>query len=447
MMRKNRKKCWPALMLAASTTLFAQPPKPAEPEEANALVESVAAYLTESDPARSRELLAKVLGDSAGSVDRVHRALCAVRANLPGSEANILTIQNPGGNQQEIRIERPADYDSATACPLVIVLADGNLPKSMREQLANLNTTHIVARIGDYSDLSFNADAQSWNQPARWLAALRRELNIDRNRIYVVGWSRGADAALLWAIMQPDLFAGVVAVEGMLDTPYARQMAQLLLPNLAHTKLHLNWTQPEWPTAVTSIDRTMRVALSNTVMAEVADARSLPAHHNIRRPGELVSADSWEYMFSEVRASDVSGFVHRFRFPTQGHAWFAHTREFEKACWTGDRIHIAPRAAVDTDAAVRKVLDGKLARIEADRRGSEWSLSFSHASAIDLCLRLEEVRAHPAIQIVFEGKRRFSGDIKPDIRTMLESAKASWELDNPIALRLRVGPRGRVLPY
>jgi hypothetical protein len=426
--------------------------EPAEGPSSAELREALTAYF-HADGTNERAALAqKVDNISKGSVARVAEALRHVHvwSHIDGDEETLTVDLGAGRRADRLRILLPPDYDPGNAHPLVLVLAGASssqLDSFDREWLKNLRADFVLAMPLDVECGRFHAPAVTGADPRRWLQAVRRRYHINTDRVYLYGSHAGADAALNILIMHADAFASAIIREGNFEIPYPRELLPLLLPNLQHTPTILVWTRPELPPGKALSGRHVEVALSNMLAMQAAHKQDLPITRQVLTPAESPDVAEFRQRFALSRPEAVKRFSHRFRYPGQGRARFLRHDGVTPPLWEGDQIVILARRQADQSAYATEVLLDKLASFSGSIAGQKISITSTGVQGVKLYLRPGHLDLSTPVHIVYNGKRRLEDRVPVKVGTLLKSAYDEWEFQHPSWVRLRIGAKGRVLPF
>jgi len=449
-------------------------------------------YFQSDDPHERANIATRIKTLPDITVDSVAAALLDLDVWSPTDADELHILADPAENAAiDITIKLPPDYNSAKRWPLILVIANhlsGNPDPDIATCLGPLRHAFILAFPHDTSCLDFHAPLASADQPRDWLRAIRRRVRIDSDRVFLVSQGTAGDRALNLATMHADIFAAALLLETRLDAPYAREMQQLLFPNLRNLPIRLVWTEPELPPNTVLKGRPIEVAFASLHAMKLAQTENLPFTQTVRRDGESFDlAAFWERKapadepLSEPRpsGSGVGGpplqrwgtrmadagngrgtdtdpiptrrtpthVTHRFRYPAQSRAGFVRADQLTPPIWQGDQIDIVSHPHVDDSTFIRGVLESKLAHLEARIEGQSITVTAAKCDTVELHLSPAHLDFAQPVQITYNGKRRFDGRLSPDISTLLDSAYKDWEFQHPAPCRLRLSDRGRVLPF
>ncbi|NOT02134.1 MAG: hypothetical protein HOP29_16105 [Phycisphaerales bacterium] len=442
-----------AMFIAAPGIVSAQPPDNETPSLAQLVQEYFAA-----EPAEKRDVLVPRIAEAAtGSIPDVLAALRAVQvwtAADPRAASTVPTEANGQTTAFDVRL--PTGYDSAKAHPVAIVLTAADKPVDhdpIVQAISRLDEPFVVIVPRAAPPSSFHASERGTDEVRAWLVAVRRRFHVDGDRVYLYGAAAGADAALTLILTQPDVFAGAIINEGAFDGPYGRELLPLLLPNVRHTPLRLIWTEPLMPVGELLVGRDYDVALTGMIVRETAARLDLPITETVLRPGEVPDY-SFLNDWMTRRRPRVADTARQFRFPAQGRSHFVRAIDLPPGApgdahspWQGDQLHILTVGHTDPSAYVTSVLDSKLPKFTARIEGQSIDIRSTLCDAIELHLPAGVVDFDKPVAIHHNGIRVFDGRLKPDVKTLLDSAYLEWEFQHPAVVRLRITARGTAVPF
>ena len=328
------------------------------------------------------------------SLDECHRALPAKSPPIKRGtvfEVSPSTKDNPAISYL-LRI--PLTYSEARPSPLLVVLSGG-----AGFAMDGMNSSDDAVSTTDYLVLYPQAATYWWTpEVARRFDVVLRDVleryNVDRDRIYLTGFSNGGTGSLYFATLWPHRFAAVVSLMG---AGQCNEKVKAALPNLRNLPLLFVHGEND-PVITPDCSTTTHTALTELNPATKPELKILPSRaHDIT----LDSDDGLALAF----------FKDKVRNP------FPRTVDL-----------------IETDALAARaywveILDGKPgksdidARIKPDGAGSLIDIHSHDVKSIRLHLRPELFRKPGDIRIVWNGKKVFRGVLR-DYCSLASTARA-----------------------
>ncbi len=241
-----------SIILAAFTAAFLVLPGGAIADEADgstdvespAWKEPLAQLLAAEDDGVRDDLIARVLDLEPAWTD-VAEAIRTMPFPDPqtSGDVELRTTLCTDGVERPWVLVPPSDYDPARPTPLLVVLHGGvGRATIIDDPLEYATESHFVGLARDrgwFALLPFGQiDATWWDEVGydnieSLVRTVKREYNIDDDRIYMSGFSDGASAGFFFAMTMPTDYAAIVALNGHIgvgsldgDQPtYAQNMA------------------------------------------------------------------------------------------------------------------------------------------------------------------------------------------------------------------------------
>ena len=205
---------WAAIVICAGL-VHAQE----EPLDLPAELARVVDLPTSRERARAAEALAKREGVTLEEVRKAAKAFGEFRAPTPGLHVKAVPLHVEGKVEQtEIHVQVPATYDPETPAPLMLALhgagGQGLHQLGMWHPVAQRLGMIVVAptEAGENAGYGFKErERRSALAALRWA---RRNFNVDENRVFLSGVSRGGHMTWDIALRHPDLFAALAPMIG-----------------------------------------------------------------------------------------------------------------------------------------------------------------------------------------------------------------------------------------
>jgi len=340
--------------------------------------------------------------------------------------------------------EVPYNYTSDRAHPLVVLVGPQDFSPEVMLARAHLylgdhlNECIVVATTADVAGLFYEINRQA-PQLRMLLKKVRELVHVDTDRVFLLGIKEGAEAAWIAGMMNPDLFAGVIAINGFPHMPYPEQSYPLLLENLRHLPVLSAWNRPA-PGTGGENEYVDDLTIHNRLIAKIAKENDLPITSvelkSTKPAGQFPPTDEITELLSHVRITTPKSIEHWFRYPDQGTAKWLRQKRFEGRVWDAATLSIAAKPDVDQAKFITDVLKGKLAYIGGTIQGQEVALTVRHTSNVEMMLPLGVLDPGEPVKVTCNGLTRHANRLPPDIEVMLEDAYDRWEFQAPAAIRL-----------
>ncbi|MGB2988073.1 MAG: hypothetical protein WBE26_19570 [Phycisphaerae bacterium] len=416
---------------------------PAETAAQPTLTELVVGFFRSEDPGQRTAIIKSIEEVAGGDLNLVIDAIETAKLwpALKGEDGTFTFDSNTFG-PISVAYRLPPAYDPARPHPLMICM-----PRNGGSPHTTLAFASIICgdALRDHVLLSpAGRIGGSFHQPAAAAADLpallreaRRRIHIDANRVFLFGSGAGADAAWMAAIMHADLFAGAITMSGYPRVPYPEQAYPFLLENLRQLAVLAVWVSPD-DSQATARDKV--VGHHNRAIIRFAKRTSLPII-GIETPhvGALAlkpPADALLHLLDRRRPSRADSVSHWFRYPGQGHAGWLRQMRFLRDVWEGEQLSILPSPTTDRNEFITEVIQGKMAYLGGWVEGQTVEIETHNCARIELLLPAGLVDFDRPITVRCNGKKRYSGMLRPNIRTLLETAYDRWEFQRPPVARL-----------
>lgn len=386
---------------------------------------------------------------SGGSVSTVIQSMRRAIAWPSISERSGVFTLRCCGEPVVVRWFLPEDYDPSRSHPALVCFPDAGHSPARTLELAR-------HRLGDairgfvlfvperpIAD-SFCRGHASAGAFATLIRTLRRRVHLDTDRLFLFGIGTGGDAAWLAAMFHPGDVAGVITLESYPHVPYAGQTYGFLLQNLRRVEILTAWSVLEKENMSL---RHLAVVAHNTAIQRVAAESALPIS------GLEVSVDLLESSSFPGRDAQTILSVRRppparnpslwFRYPSQGRIDWLRQSGFAGDVWNASEFSILPSAGVDRTAFIAKAVQDKLAYISGHIEGQSIKIVARRCKRLELLFPGGLIDFDLPVVVYCNGKIRFDGRVRPEIRTLLETAHDGWDFQRPVLAKLSFTVRGR----
>ena len=197
----------------------------------------------------SGKVLDQILQDKSINADSTYKVLNSWRyyseITQTGQEY-IYYYTDPLFGQVPLRVYIPASYKNTQKSPCILML-HGAVGRSLFTDIDSLNKfdadilfsalkkeDYVIVRpvadrekkfdwaINKFGGRNGKAPNLTFRSLTKILVSLKKILNIDDNRIFAFGHSDGSDGAIGLSVYSPDIFAGFVAYNSMLNNIFAK---------------------------------------------------------------------------------------------------------------------------------------------------------------------------------------------------------------------------------
>jgi len=418
-----------AILLASS------PPDSGEKTDVS-LVTHVERYLSADDEQVRAELLERIESSAGDAPTAVVAALREARLwERPAEPAGSLTDSLATGGRVNATFRLPGAYHPAKSWPLVIAMpARGSgAPEALRAAAEELgaegDSCILVGLSAPFGGRFHRAEGESVTLPSL-LTEVGRRFHVDGDRVYLFGTAGGADAAWIAALMHADSFAGAMLDGGHPQVPYPAEILPLLLGNLQNTPVFLR------PGAATSAsERFPEARLFQTAVLDFARHLRV-AIIPVADESSMGSGGAAGFRDALLRRREIRREVgHWFRYPEQGQAGFLRVVEPRGEVWTEDQLSILTAGGTDRRDYVVQVVQDRMMFVGGKVDGQTLTVYGKGCAAVEVLFQEGLVDLARPVTVICNGQRRFEGRIEPSIRSMLESARETWDFSRVVLAR------------
>ncbi len=422
--------------------------QPSDDAAATELFELVTAYFKAPKSSQRAKIASQIAEQADSDLDAVANAVGQVQLWSPQKSGfTSFELKTRGETKTPVDVFVPRDYDPSQAYPLVVVLhGQGGRGRGVLGYLWKMLGQHannfIIAAPTGYRGCSFMEPEDAAGDPPALLSELVRRYHVDRDRIYLVGFSMGGHAAYIMATLHGCHFASVVSVAGTLVLPYT-QLCSLLLPNMLNTPVMAVWGKedrfdgegkPAIGGGIAGVNRRLRRLARKGDLPFTAFEVEEAGHMDVEPPIEPLLG----FLQMKRRAAPKT-IVHYFRYPEQGRSGWLRQIKFLGRPWNGAQLSVITRPGVDFDEYVVEAVRKKLAYFGGTIEGQDIDLQMRRTDKLELLLNDKLIDLDKPIHLKVNGKIRFEDQAKPSIKTLLKIAHRDWDFQNLYSVRLIVG--------
>ena len=372
-----------------------------------------------AESAGEREEAARALAEAGVSPQALYTALESGRAYRRDVPTGRIESEREGADGESYRyfFLVPEDYDPSRRYPVRFYLHGGVSRPAQGagggwwSRWQNLEgTDHISVFPQAWGGVTWWTERQVENL-REILALLKREYNVDENRVSVTGVSDGGTGAYYLGMKDPTPWATLfpfIGSPGVLLNPRVSAEGGIHLGNLVNTPLYIVNGETDRLYPVRSVQPFLRSF----------SAAGVPFEFHPQPGGHDTS-------FWPDLAENIDAF-HR-NFPREPHpqrvVWATEDADhFPRAHWVVvDEVgHIEGDEERAELAALTE--DGRAAVIDATREGNTIRLEVYHAPRVRLLISPAVFDLSEPIRVVFNGTEVFSGPVEPSTETLLKWA-------------------------
>lgn len=301
--------------------------------------------LAPEGPARD-ELVRDVIEAGPDWADVVREIESMSFSDVPEKGVPVLrSIVSIDGVERPWVLLTPASYDPARRTPLLVVLHGGvgraHIVADPLEYPRENGFLPIVTELGAIAAFPFGQAGATWWDDVGManireiVRTVKREHNVDDDRVWMIGFSDGASGGFCHAMLEPSDYAAIVALNGHMGVASSDGGLAIFAPNMANTPIYAVTTFDD---GLYPSDR-MRPTLDMALRAG-GDIlyRELPGEHDFPYPSDELPAIT---RFLERHTRDP--------FPERI-VWETATAEFGRCRWFAiDRITLDDPADWHTD--------------------------------------------------------------------------------------------------
>lgn len=406
-----------------------------------------------------REIAERILADSAFDRTRLSGWLHAAALFRP-FEPGRHTLTAVG---LEIVLRVPAGYDPRRPWPLIYALhgtggGGDQIIEYTRKLLGDAVDEYIIAAPVGYRQVVVHANEPYSAEHAALLREVRRNLHLDANRTFALGYSRGGHACWTLAVLEADLFAGVVPLAGTLILQEWEKLFEVFLPNARTTRVLSCWGKGDTAgTDMLSRSPQGGIAGINRTLFRVAESLKLPAT-GIEDPeaghgGIVPPADALTQLLASTRDPWPDRIDHHFRVLEQGAPYWIESKSLQGALWNTTQLKIEFKPgensgdpAVEREAVARAIR-GLLCRVQGERDGQKIKVTRKKVTDLIVWLGDPELDFVKPVTLTVNGEKLFDAIIEPDLLLCLTQARRDYDFDHLrwAGLRVKSGKKAAVV--
>jgi predicted esterase len=221
------------------------PPLPIPSAPVSGWREDLGILIAERDPARSEEMLARIL-EAAPAWHEVRDAIREMRFPEPTVRGDVAmsSLEYMDGRVRPYAVYVPSGYDPARAVPAIVYLHGSvtrdEIRSNPREYARRNPLRPLAEKQGWLLVTPFGQKGATWWDEIGMrgvrdiLREVKRMYNVDDDRVYMGGFSDGASGAYTFAMTDPVDYAGFFCFNGHMGIGGIDGEQSLYAPNLAN---------------------------------------------------------------------------------------------------------------------------------------------------------------------------------------------------------------------
>ncbi len=442
--------------LLAATILV--PPAVARPANGD-LVSRLAAYFATEDLEARQEIAVAVERDKAFRPERLTALLhdLPLWPELPPDRRFDIEVDVGSGEKRKIAFHIPKGYKPSKPWPLILAMRpSGGSAHTMLSYVRSLlgadADRYVLAAPHDFAQTRLDSGPPFLPEYPAMLRAIRKQVHVDADRTYAVGYSFGGHATWTLALFHTDLLAGAMPIASTISVPGDFQKAwEALLPNLAGLPLVHVWGEEDPldrpglegrnPNAgsMASLNRDLAGLIAKLALPKLRQNR-LPGigHDNADPlPGELPK------LLKEKRQRWPKQVRHRFRHLHQGSAYWLEALEWQGDGWFDYQRPIEMAEGETAVQAYERVFLPLLGELRGEVQGQKITVATRHVAELVVWLSPELLDLTKPIEIELNGKTVFAGQVAPSLAVALRQAATTRDFERLRWAGVRIDAEGK----
>jgi hypothetical protein len=367
--------------------------------------------------------------------------------------ARTITVDAGAEGARPVTLVLPEGYRRDRAWPLVYALHPSGEPADrwagQVRRLLGERAREFVIASPEYRQNYIAVRPPFAAEHAAILDAVARLVNVDADRVYAFGYSKGGFAAWYVTVYFADRFAGTVALAAGFDVaPGSDGFWKQLVPNVTHVPVLNAWGDRD-PLVIRDLAEKPAgtFAESNRWFARELRGMGLPItnievpgaeHFQLPPPMDAI----WETL-SRRRAVDPPRVTHAFRHLHQASSYW-----LEGLTWVGDSwgdpwpARETPKPGESEAAVLARTLEPLLGRLTGVREGQVIRVTRRHIGDIVIWLGERSINWDQPVTVECDGRAVFSGRVAQDVELALARAKATMDFERLCFAGVRVNASG-----
>ena len=413
-------------------------PPPAAADEARILA-GLREFFETTDADRRAQLAETIARDPAYERSKItawlHQA--ARFDSIPAGQRN-LSVRLRDGRTRAVVLRIPHDYDPARPWPLIYALhgtggtGDG-IVHYLKRVLAGAAEEYIIAAPTGYAETVVHADWPPTGEHQAVLAAVRRAVHVDSDRVFSLGYSRGGHTSWTLAATLADQFAGLVPMAGSFVLPEVDVLWDAFLPNLANTHVLCVWgandtlgndqaASPEG--GIAGLNRRLRSAAEQQRLPIVFHEDPDMGHGDVLPP-----ADALQELLAQRRVHYPRTVRQTVRYLGHAHAYWLEGHAWRGSQWTDKLPTVRVRPAEDVREALARTFRSTLGEMRGTINGQTIDVRRKKIAELTIWIGDGMIDWTQDVAVHVSGRKRYEGKLEPDLFVCLAQAARTYDFD------------------
>ena len=439
---------WPALL--ACGWLLAVPLC----ADDRAIVADIEAFFRTGELAVRENIVTRIESNPAYQRDRVsdwlHRA-DLFPAFEPGRHS--LSVPLPDNTMRSVTVRVPTKYDSCRPWPLIYALhgTGGNadyIIDYIEHVLGPRIDQYIVSAPTGYEEVVIHTEV--WPPRGEHLAclsAIKRNVHVNSDRVYALGYSRGGHAAWTLAVLHADRFAGAVPLASSFVLVCVDRLWGDFAPNLANTRLLSVWGakdtvgddgQPSPQGGIAGLNRLLRDQMAGPSLPIAFLELPNKGHGDVVPPPGALRT-----LLTATRTQYPTSVEHTFRHLYQGQAYWLEAHAWSGPEWTDKPVPFRRRGNEHPLDTAARGYRSRLGYLKGEVRGQDVRVKRKRIKELTVWFGDGMIAWDQPVPLNVSGRVVFHDRLTPDLHVCLTQAVRTYDFDRLRWAGLRFRSHGK----